>query len=183
MRENTVEKVYANINISSKSYKVDMYKTSALTGEPLPGATFGLFNDQGGLISSEVTDNEGRLHFQTNVVEGIILREHELYYLQEIKAPPGYRLDDTKFCFCFCDSADSGCAKCDEVTAGMENAFRIPFEEVGIVRASNEFINYDLPATGGPGICPMVLLGVICIVTPLVYGFVLRRKQERRGVG
>jgi hypothetical protein len=60
---------------------------------------------------------------------------------------------------------------------------RIPFEQIGKVNVTNEMINYDLPATGGPGIYPLILVSVIFIVTPLVYGFIRRRKQERRGVG
>lgn len=179
----TVEKVYANLNISAKSYKVDMYKTSAMTGDPLPGATFGLFNEQGGLISAEVTDDNGYLHFQTNVVKGIILREHELYYLQELEAPMGYQLDNTKHWFCFCNETTDTCAKCNELIAGKDKAFRIPFETVGIVEAANEIIRYDLPATGGPGVYPFVMLGMMFIVSPFAYGFILRRKQERRGDG
>ena len=60
--DNTVEKVYADINIAAKSYKVEMFKTSAVTGEPLGGATFGLYNANGGLITTEVTDNNMSFH-------------------------------------------------------------------------------------------------------------------------
>jgi uncharacterized surface anchored protein len=80
--DNAVEKVYADINIAAKNYTVEMFKTCALTGKPLPGATFGLFNAQGGLITSDVTDADGKLAFQTNIIEGVVLQEHVLYYLQ-----------------------------------------------------------------------------------------------------
>ena len=176
------EKVYAEINIAAKSYKVQMYKTSALTGEPLGGATFGLYNEQGGLIDTEITNAKGELLFQTSIVEGIILREHIPYYMQELKAPPGYQLDGTKHWFCFCDKSSDFCETCNEVLAGLD-AVRIPFEQIGKVNVTNEMMNYDLPATGGPGIYPLILVSVILILTPLVYGFIRRRKQERRGVG
>ena len=180
--DNTVEKVYADINIAAKSYKVEMFKTSALTGEPLGGATFGLYNANGGLIATEVTNDKGQLLFQTNIIEGIILREHVLYYMQELRAPPGYLLDDTKYWFCFCDEIGNSCETCDEVLAGLD-ATRIPFEQIGKVHATNQLINYDLPSTGGPGVYPLILVSVIFIITPLVYRFIRRRKRERRGVG
>ena len=177
----TSEKVYADINIAAKSYKVEMFKSCALTGEPLGGATFGLYNEQGGLITTEVTDANGELYYQTNIVEGIILREHVLYYMQELKAPPGYQLDDRKYWFCFCDEESDSCETCTEVMEGTGGT-RIPFEQVGKVHIVNERINYDLPSTGGPGSTPIILVGVILVAAPLVYGFFRRRKQERRGV-
>ena len=180
--DNAAEKVYADINIATKSYKVELSKISALTGDPLPGATFGLFNSQGGLIASDVTNTQGKLKFQTTITEGIILREHILYYLQELRAPPGYQLDDSKHWFCFCDKTSDSCETCDEVLAGLD-AVRIPFEQLGKVSVTNQLIQYDLPATGGPGIYPLVLVSVTFVITPLVYMFVQRRKRERRGVG
>ena len=182
VKDTAAEKVYADINIADKSYKVKMFKTSAQTGEPLGGATFGLFNEQGGLITTEVTNTNGELLFQTSIIEGIILREHIPYYMQELKAPPGYQLDDTKRWFCFCDEAGDYCEVCNEVLAGLD-VIRIPFEQIGKVNVTNQIMYYDLPATGGPGIYPLILVSVMFIVTPLVYESIRRRKQERRGVG
>lgn len=178
----TAEKVYADINIAAKSYKVELLKISDLTGVPLGGATFGLYNEQGGLIATDITDDAGKLMFQTNVIEGVILREHQLYYMQELRAPPGYQLDDTKYWFCFCDETGKTCEICDEVLADT-NGFRIPFEQIGKVMATNQLMNYDLPATGGPGVYPLILVSVLFIATPLVYLFIRRRKRERRDVG
>jgi len=182
IKDTSTEKVYADINIAAKSYQVEMFKTCAQTGEPLGGATFGLYNAQGGLIATDVTDENGELAFQSNIIEGIILREHILYYMQELKAPPGYQLDDTKYWFCFCDEMGDSCEVCDDIMAET-NAARIPFEQIGKIHAENQIMNYDLPATGGPGIYPLLLASVLFIVTPLVYGSIRRRKQERRGVG
>ena len=182
IKDNAAEKVYADINISTKSYKVELTKISALTGQPLGGATIGMFNGQGGLIASDVTNAQGKLKFQTTVTEGIILREHTLYYLQELRAPAGYQLDDTKHWFCFCDTKNASCSTCDEVLAGLD-AVRIPFEQLGKVSFTNQLMHYDLPATGGMGIYPLVLASVICIITPLVYMFIRRRKREGRVVG
>lgn len=175
------EKVYADINIAAKTYRVEMHKKDKETGEPLAGATFGLFNQEGGLIASAVTDTNGKLLFQTNITQGIILREHVLYYMQELDAPPGYQLDDAKYWFCFCNDIGDSCEICDGVMAGLD-AIRIPFEQIGRVDVVNERIYYNLPSTGGPGIYPVTLASVILILTSLVYGFVRRRKLERRGV-
>ena len=182
IKDNAVEKVYADINIAAKSYNVKMFKTCAETNKPLGGATFGLYNANGGLITTGVTDENGELLFQTNVVEGIILREHILYYMEELRAPQGYRLDDTKYWFCFCDKTTEDCQVCAETIADIK-ATRIPFEKIGKVHATNELTKYALPSTGGPGSYPLILVSVICFITPLVYGFIRRRKRERRGVG
>jgi hypothetical protein len=182
MTGESVEKVYADINIAARTYRVEIHKTDSLTGDPLPGAAFGLFNKQGGLITSGVTDAEGNLPFETNIIQGIILREHELYYIQELKAPPGYRLDDTKYWFCFCNHTGASCATCDAIMAG-EDALRIPFEQIGTVQAVNELLNYDLPATGAAGIYPLMTVSTVFVLIPFIYGFIRRRKQERRGVG
>lgn len=180
--DSSTEKVHADINISAKSYKVEMFKTCAATNEPLSGAAFGLFNAQDGLIATDVTDAGGELLFQTSITDGIILREHILYYMQELEAPPGYQLDDRKYWFCFCDKNEDSCETCDQVMAGLD-AVRIPFEQIGKVHAENQLVHYYLPATGGPGIYPFILVSVIFVVTPLVYEFIRRRKRERRGVG
>lgn len=178
--DTTTEKIYADINIAAKSYKTEMFKTCASTGEPLEGATFGLYNKQGGLITSATTDVNGKLQFQTNIVQGIVLREHILYYMQELRAPPGYRLDDRKYWFCFCSETGDACEICDEILSGTDG-LRIPFEQHGKIDASNELLSYRLPATGGSGIHPLILASVICMITPLVYTSIRRRKRERRG--
>lgn len=176
------EKIYADINIAAKSYRVDLLKTSALTGAPLSGATIGLFSEHGGLIVSDITGDDGKLLFQTDITQGIILREHVLYYMQELGAPPGYQLDDTKYWFCFCDKSDTHCETCETLTA-QTNAVRIPLEQIGKIPIVNELMQYNLPATGGSGIYPLLLVSVMFIITPLVYGFIRRRKKERRDSG
>ena len=174
-----VEKVYADINIAAKNFTVDMFKTCAVTGKPLPGATFGLYNAQGGLITKGVTDTDGKLSFQTNITEGVILQEHVLFYLQEIQAPTAYRLDDTKHWFCFCSDTGDNCIECNKLMLDME-ALRIPFEEIGLIDIANYPANVELPSTGGTGTPIYILCGLILVFGPIVYGFSLRRRYERR---
>ena len=173
-----VEKVYADINIAAKSYTVNMFKTCGITGKPLSGATFGMYSAQGGLVTSGVTNANGRLSFQTNVTNGIILQEHVLYYMQELQAPPAYRLDNKPRWFCFCSHTADSCAECDNLLAGL-NGVRIPFEDVGIIDIANYPANVILPDTGGKGTHIYILCGLILTVGPLVYGLSLRRKKRR----
>ena len=177
--DDAVEKVHADINIAAKSYMLEMFKTCALTGKALPGATFGLYNAQGGLITSGVTDANGKLVFQTNIIEGIILREHELYYLKEIYPPLTYRLDETQYWLCFCNHSGDTCIECNKLLVDKE-AVRIPFEKIGLIDIVNYPANVELPATGGIGTPIYILCGLTLTVAPLVYGFSLRRKHGRR---
>ncbi len=173
------EKVYADINIAAKSYSVEMFKTCALTNQPLPGATFGLYNAQGGLVTTGITDRNGKLTFQTDIAKGIVLQEHQLYYLQEIHPPPAYRLDHTKYWFCFCSNAGGACIECEKLMLDAE-AVRIPFEEIGLIHITNHPADVELPATGGIGTPVYILCGLTLAVGSLVYGFRLRRRYERR---
>ncbi|MBO5868634.1 MAG: hypothetical protein J6Q54_06995, partial [Oscillospiraceae bacterium] len=132
-----------------------------------------------GQITTGITDANGKLAFQTNIIEGIILQEHTLYYLQEVEAPPSYRLDDTMHWFCFCSYASETCSECDKLLLDIKS-FRIPFEQVGIVDLANYPAHVDLPATGGIGTQLYILCGLVLTIGPLVYGFSLRRRYGRR---
>ena len=140
---------------------------------------FGLYNTQGGLVSTEETDENGKLAFSTNINEGIVLREHVMYYLQEITPPKGYLLDDTMRWFCFCSNAEDSCETCEEILAGRD-ALRIPFDQIGIVDAVNEPADFELPTTGGVGAYVYVTLGLILVFSPFVYIIRLRCKNGRR---
>ena len=179
----TTEKTFATINIAASAYQIELYKFSSVTQLPLGGATFGLFNEHGVLITKATTEANGKLVFQTDVAQGIILREHQLYYVQELRAPPGYQLDNTKHWLCFCNEAGESCSDYTNILTGF-NAIRIPAGQNGNLHIENKpQAYYTLPGTGGPGIYPLMLVSVIFIITPLVYMSILRRKRERRGVG
>ena len=180
--DESVEKTHTDINIAAKSFNVRISKTCAQFGDPLKGAKFGLFNAHDGQITTGLTDDNGQLIFKTDVVNGVILSEHELYYIKELQAPPGYQLDDTKHWFCFCNNNTEVCQDCVAIMVD-QTAVRIPYGQMGPLNITNEIMNYDLPATGGPGIYPLILVSVVFVITPLVYGSIQRRKRERRGVG
>lgn len=176
------KRTLADINIAAKRYGLMIVKTEGDSGQnsPLPGAEFGLFASNGEQVVSGTTDESGKLTFQTSLSEGIILREHTIYYIQELQAPEGYATDKTKHWFCFCSGTDTSCDTCTAILT-EENGFRIPYEQTGTVSVVNYRGHYHLPATGGPGIYHYVLWGSILIIVPLVCGYILRRKRERRG--
>ena len=182
MTDSTTEKTLAELNFASRAYKIELYKFSASTQLPLDGATFGLFNEHGVLITEAKTENGGKLIFETDLTQGIILRQHQLYYVQEIKAPPGYQLDETKHWIRFCNDEGDTCTDYENVPEGIV-PIRIPLGQNGDLQLANELQSYVLPGTGGPGIYPVILVSVTFIITPLVYISIQRRKRERRGVG
>lgn len=178
--EDTPEKTYTKFGITGESYKVELRKTDSTTGDLLEGAVFGLYNAQDSLIAQGETTGTENLTFITDIIQGIIFRQHELYYLKELKAPTGYQLDDTPHWFYFCSSKNpETCEGCAAVLA-QRQAARIPQDQIGVITVTNDRISYNLPATGGPGVYPLVLASVMMIMIPLVYASVQRRKRERR---
>lgn len=175
------KRTLADINIAAKRYGVMIVKTEGDSGQnsPLPGAEFGLFASNGEPVVSGTTDGSGKLIFQTSLSEGIILREHTLYYIQELQAPEGYATDKTKHWFCFCSGADTSCDTCAAILA-VENGFRIPYEQTGTVSVVNYRGHYHLPATGGPGIYHYILWGSALIIVPIIYGYISKRRRGRR---
>jgi LPXTG-motif cell wall-anchored protein len=126
-----------------------------------------------------VSGVDGELNFQTNIIEGIILRDHVLYYVQELKAPDRYRLDKTPHWFCFCDTSDDHCELCDEILADVDG-LRIPHDTPTKMKIDNDLMGYILPATGSIGQLPLVLSGLGLMLISLVCGYAVRRKRERR---
>lgn len=69
--------------------KVEGLKQDYKDHKPLAGAEYGLYDLNDKLIETRTSDEKGRFVF-----ENLELGE---YYLKEIKAPEGYRLDDKKY--------------------------------------------------------------------------------------
>ena len=135
-------------------YEVTLHKICMDTKDPLPGAEFGLFAENGIEITRGFTDEQGNLSFATDLENDIVFKMHQPYYIQEITPPSGYILDDTKHWFYFCvDEAD--CEKCPNVTA-YDGMVRLnnQLEETGQQPdfcVENVFGGPILPNTGGTG--------------------------------
>ncbi len=63
-------------------------KVDAVTGKPLYGATFNLYDKRGNLLGEYTTDNAGMIIFTRQITAGT-------YKIKEVKAPEGYVLDST----------------------------------------------------------------------------------------
>ena len=174
------ERVFAEFNIATNTYKINLKKISAETGLPLAGAKFGLYNENGGLITTLETASDGTLTFKTDIINGIVLLEHKFYYVQEIEAPFGYRPDDTKHWLCFCNDKGDSCSHFQGQVI-EHDYIRIPFGKDANFTLTNEIQHYDLPATGGQGTLPLMLGSTVLVAVPLVYRFIRRRKRGRRG--
>ena len=173
------EKVYADINISAKNYQIQIIKTDADSGNALAGAVFGLFNENGGQIASGTTDENGELLFQTNVTQGVILREHSPYYIQELEAPEGYLCDGTKHWFLFCEEETGKCIYESEI----EGIQIISGAQLGKVEIKNPCAAYVLPETGGAGTRLYTIGGLLLMTAAgllLPYHHSRRRKEDSR---
>lgn len=179
IKSETEEKIVADINISAKNYQVTVKKTDYSTGKALAGAQFELNTADDERVAFGTTDENGRLVFKTNVTDGVILREHIAYYLYETRPPDGYVADGQKHWIVFCDG-DENCARCAEFAEAYWNILRIPANEGITVTVENKTVSYTLPETGSFGTYLFTISGLLLIAVSLLYGFGLRRKQERR---
>lgn len=171
--------LYTDINFAAKTYQVNIVKTADGTNALLPGATFGLYNEAGGLIVSQTTDENGELTFVTSITDGIILLEHIPYYIQEIEAPEGYMLDTTKYWFYFCDQED-GCTEGSGIKEQHPNAVRIPGNKIHTFELKNTMY-YELPETGGTGNQMYTMAGLLLMLISaayLMYSTYFRRREE-----
>lgn len=81
------------------SGKVLLHKTDQITGKPLEGVEFTLYDSKGRKLETMVTDEDGNAESAAYpvMVSGKKSRNKEaLYTLKETKALPGYRLDETE---------------------------------------------------------------------------------------
>ena len=140
----------ADLNFSAKNYKLYITKKEAGVETLLPGAVFGLYTSQDILLDTKTTGADGKVLFQTSLVDDIILTEHQPFYIQEISAPEGYMLDSSKYWFYFCDSGDA-CDKGSPLKNQYENITRLPGNIDNEFVITNRRAGYELPATGGTG--------------------------------
>lgn len=157
------EKIFSDINVSMKRFRVPVYKRDGLTGASLEGATFGIYNETGGLVDSKVTGADGYCDFETNVEQGVLFREHTPYYIQEITAPDGgYVKDSKKYWIYFCNEPTK-CAKCREVEDFHFDIKRITTGDRSEAIAVDNYSGAILPSTGGTGVMIYRLLGVLLL--------------------
>ena len=143
-------------------YKVDMNGKKITTGT----AEFKLYSDADlkTLVGTYTTRN-GELTIP-NLTAG------QEYWLKETKAPDGYnRLEEAqKF------KVD---AKGDVTGIGTDNAY-FQWSETDHALLFRNSNGYELPESGGSGLIPVYVSGILLMAGALTYGYSTRRKRERR---
>jgi len=148
---------------------------------PLPDAVFGLYCYENGefrLVATLTTGSDGRLSFPE-------LQTDVLYKLVEERPPGGYAIitkeiyfrlqsGQNTVSFTFCDAAGRVAQTPSGVAGEYNTGNRILSLTVENLRG------YALPSTGGTGALLYILCGLILVISPLVYGFSLRRRYGRR---
>lgn len=173
----------SDIGSDGDNLQVTIHKVSGMNGAELSDAEFGIFEVYEGeseRVASGVTDDHGNLIFKTKTDQDkeveILLFTKTAYYIQELKAPPGYKLDERKHWFYFSDERDSW----------LENSYEgiqwvnTKTDTVYTVNVVNELEPYTLPETGGNGIYLFVTGGFVLTAGSLMYGYGLRYKRKKR---
>lgn len=165
---------------TAETFRVAIAKTDDTSVKLLlEGAEFGLYTEDGNRISTGLTDSVGYLAFQTDIRNGIIFQKNVPYYIQEIKAPIGYKLNDTKYWFYFADSDDA------DLIDKYPDIKRFPKTEkiyTGTFNLTNTQAEFVLPAAGGIGTKVFTVSGIAIIVTSVLFcGYGKREQKNRRG--
>ena len=136
----------------------------------LAGAEFELEDSEGNLVSFigedgmyeavEEYSDEATTTVITNADGKLYLKELKAgtYILREVKAPEGYELAEER-----------------EI---ILNEYSEPTIELTVEDAEKAF---EIPETGGMGTNLFVTGGIILMVISLLYGYVINRRQGRRG--
>ena len=162
-------------------HTLSLYKIDSVGRNPLSGAIFGLYSYENGtfrLVEMLTTGSDGHISFPE-------LQTEVLYKLVEESPPNGYAIItkeiffklvsvENTVSFTFCDSS----GKISETPSGITGEY-VTGNKILSLTVEN-LRGYALPSTGGIGVLLYILCGLTLILGPLVYGFSLRRRYERR---
>lgn len=163
---------------SVHSVQISLTEGHSGNSQPLSGAEIGLFAENGELLVSGNTDENGSLTLISSSI-----RPHTLYYVKQISPVEGYRPDSAQHWLCFCSTAEESCEICTELLADTASAYRAADGADGGVPIVNRYLGkYRLPATGGSGYFPYAVLGTVLIVAPLALSTIRRLKRKKKGV-
>ena len=162
-------------------HTLTLHKVDSQTKAPLKGAEFSLYRKNGEiyqLVETLTTPVSGTIIFHN-------LETDASYKLVEERPPNGYAVIAREICFRlkasdqtialeFYDDQSRAAAPPAGVSAEYITTSRDMTMTVDNLRG------YALPATGGIGTPIYMLCGLMLTLGPLVYGFSLRRRYERR---
>lgn len=177
--------------ISAQTYGATLRKYDKSTNDPLEGATFQLYavsmeeGKEDVPLCQYTTGKDGIVQVQTHPSTGVVLHVHVLYCVQEVTAPEGYQLDDTKHYFWFCNNEDDVmCSKSNEY--GLQPyegkcvySFKTD-EKITDLEIANEAVKkgHELPQTGGSGTVPYTTGGLLAIGAGVFLLHKKRRKED-----
>ncbi len=165
---------------TAERYQISIAKVDSASGEPLADAVFGIYNYMGNLIDTSSTDENGGASFETHMENGIIFKKNVPYYIQELRAPPGYLLDDTKQWVYFARERDESLeAEHPDILYIGENSNNF----YAVIRLTNKHCMLKLPETGGSGeaICYIVSVAAFAAALLTGGGVLLRRRLKHTG--
>ena len=162
-------------------HTLSLYKVDSEGKKPLSGAIFGLYCYENGafrLVEMLTTGSDGRISFPE-------LQTEMFYKLVEERPPNGYAIitkeiffklipGENAVSFAFFDSAGN----ISETPGGVTGEYVTGNKTLSLT--VENLRGYALPSTGGTGARLYILCGLTLILGPLVYGFSLRRRCERR---
>lgn len=166
-------------------HTLSLHKVDSENDTPLTGAEFALYKDVKGTFvlatDTLTTGTDGHIVFSA-------LEANVLYKLVEERPPSGYAILAKEIYFklipeasgvslVFCDSVGNVASAPRGVTGAYIAGNRLLAMKVGNLRG------YALPSTGGIGTPLYILFGLALVLAPIVYGFSLRRRHERRSKG
>ena len=148
--------------------KVDM-SDNLITSDPAEFKIYG---------NAELTEEIGTYSTDqgTVTIEDLILGQ--TYYLKETKAPDGYNAMQNAASFTLTRNPATQEIQIEGINPG-DPYISVKDGNVLTIQVKNSD-GYTLPNTGGMGTTSYTLGGIALMLMSLLYGFILRRKQERR---
>ena len=165
----------------STSFTLSVNKVTSDSNKPLAGAQFGLYREENGaflLVQTITTGQDGHITF-------LNLETDTLYKLVEEKPPNGYAVLAKEIYFALRPKGSStelmfydGAGKVISAPNGVSGEYTTGNQLLALT--VQNLRGYKLPSTGGAGTVFFILCGLVLVLSPLVYGFSLRRRCERR---
>ncbi len=173
------EEFLTNYTTTGESFSVTVLKKDAQDGRPIPDTLFGLYNEQGNLITSMYSDENGKITFHTDMHDGIIFKKNMPYFIKEITASPGYILNEDLYWFYFGDTEN---ADIEAAYQGVKYFSKNGSVFSGQLTITNISCLFELPSTGGGGemIC-YILSAVLALsgIAIIVFTVIGKKKGYR----
>lgn len=172
--------------VKSYTFKFNVYKYDTKKETPLGGATFGLYKDQACTEANkiaEVTSSE-----TNGVVDFGKLLNEGTYYVKEITAPNGYRVDDHVYTVVITGTKVNGeyngtytvNVDGNVITNTVEVGNKIIYTDNIPVLGIGNTPGLTLPGTGGIGTTLFTFGGIALILIAGVMFIVYTRKQKKQ---